>query len=278
MKKYDDTLYYGSDDELEELLASAWQDLFIYMKVELSSKCGHFNKWGPEEEGAIYFREQIKNKKRHYQDKIDLRPILRDAIDTHGITTEEIVSCLVDDEYKFNFEFTFNETKQEDNVFDYLERCYQFLYEDKDFEYLDAEFRKEAAWNAFFYLGFIREDDEKYVSLRIIALYEIPHYLGDIPFQAMLRDAIDNRIFDPKDLEWWLHISVHRSRNRADACYAFLERLYRYIYLDETIDYSQAPYANGISPNQYGHLFDELVAFRRKVYLPLAEGEIECYD
>ena len=111
-----------------------------------------------------------------------------------------------------------------------------------------------------------------------MALRQIPHYLGDIPFQAMLRDAIDNRIFDPKDLEWWLCISVHRSRNRADASYAFLERLYRYIYLDDTIDYSQAPYANGISPNQYGHLFDELVAFRRKVYLPLAEGEIECYD
>ena len=88
MKKYDDTLYYGSDDELEELLASAWQDLFIYMKVERSSKCGLFNKWGPEKEGAIYFREQIKNKKMDYAEKIDFKSILRDAIDTHGITTE----------------------------------------------------------------------------------------------------------------------------------------------------------------------------------------------
>ncbi|WP_460630620.1 hypothetical protein, partial [Insolitispirillum peregrinum] len=266
-------------DDLEHLLASAWHDLFIFMGVKPSSGCLHFNKWGPEKEGALYLREEIKNKKLDYEGIIDFKEILRDAIDTHGITTEDIVSRMImGDKRYFDFKFKFKKTTQEYNVFDYLERCYQFLYEDKDFEYLDAEFRKEAAWYAFFRLSPITEGDERYVSFRKMALRQIPHYLGDIPFQAMLRDAIDNRIFDPKDLEWWLCISVHRSRSQADACYAVLERLYRYIYLDDTFDYNHNPYARGIRVNEYSHLFDELIAFIDKVYLPLAEGEIECYD
>ncbi|WP_460630593.1 hypothetical protein, partial [Insolitispirillum peregrinum] len=268
-------------DDLEHLLASAWHDLFIFMGVKPSSGCLHFNKWGPEKEGALYLREQIKNKKLDYEGIIDFKEILRDAIDTHGITTENIVyRMIMGDKRYFDFNFKFKKTTQEDNVFDYLERCYQFLYEDKDFEYLDIEFRNEAAWYAFFYLGFIREDDEKYVSLRKIVRLEIPDCLGDIPFQAMLRDAIDNRIFDPEWLRRLLHIQIHHSRNRADACYAFFERLYRYIYLDDTFDSRRCIPIHDYTTYQEGrsHLFDELIAFRRKVFLPLAEGEIECYD
>ncbi|GAB3452989.1 hypothetical protein [Insolitispirillum peregrinum] len=284
MKKYDDTMYWDSDDELGYILSTAWHDLFNYIKIKPVPQYIHLNRWGPEKSDVFHLKEIIENGTFIEDNKIDFKSIFRDMINVHGISNDDILFNIVKSEncdYEDKFIFKFKNSTQEDNIFDYLERCYKFLYEDKDFEYIDIEFRKEAAWRAFFYFGFPQDSDRKYVSLRKIVHSEIRRILGDSLFQAMLRDAIDNRIFDPKNLKWWLRISIHHGRNQAEVCYAFLERLYRYIYLDDTFD----PRPRCIPINEYStyqeghsHLFDELIAFIDKIRLPLAEGEIECYD